>query len=125
MSSITSVPTRSRWKVIGLWTLKIALAFIFAGAAFKFSGAQPAVDEFAQIGFGQWFRYFTAGVELFGAVLLLVPRTAVYGAFLLTCVSIGAFFAQLLVLHQDVIHTIVFAAILGAIAWSKRDQILR
>jgi hypothetical protein len=31
--------------------------------------------------------------------------------------------AQLLVLHEDVIHAIVMAVILAAIAWTYRDQL--
>jgi putative oxidoreductase len=46
-----------------------------------------------------------------------------FGALLLTAVCIGAFFAQLFVLHEDVIHAIVMAAILAAIAWTYRDQL--
>jgi hypothetical protein len=41
---------------------------------------------------------------------------------LLTIVSVGAFLAQLLVLHEDIIHTIVMAVILGAIVWMHRNQ---
>jgi hypothetical protein len=47
-----------------------------------------------------------------------------FGATLLTCVSIGAFLTQLLILHVDVIHTLVFTAATGSIAWIKRKQIL-
>jgi hypothetical protein len=41
----------------------------------------------------------------------------------LTIVSIGAVAAQILVLHEDVIHAIVMALVLGAIAWAHRDQL--
>lgn len=112
------------WRVVGFWALKVLLALLFlAVASFKFSGAPAAVAEFQKIGFGQWFRYFTGGCELLGAVLLLIPRTTVYGAILLTCVSVGAFLAQLLVLHQDVVHTIVLIVAAGAIAWSQRRRV--
>jgi hypothetical protein len=42
---------------------------------------------------------------------------------MLTIVSVGAFLAQLLVLHEDIIHTIVMTLVLGAIVWTHRDQL--
>ena len=34
---------------------------------------------FDQVGVGQWFRYFTGLVEVFGALLVLIPKTAQAG----------------------------------------------
>ena len=109
----------ARLKTIGFWLLKILLAalFIFAGGA-KLAGLPAMVDVFERVGFGQWFRYFTALLELGGAALLLWPSTTAFGALVLAIVSVGAFLAQLLVLHEDIIHTIVMALILGAIVWT-------
>jgi hypothetical protein len=81
------------------------------------------IDVFERVGLGQWFRYFTALLELVGAALLLWPSTTAFGALVLTIVSAGAFLAQLLVLHEDVVHTIVMALILGAIVWTHREQL--
>jgi putative oxidoreductase len=112
-------------KTIGFWLLKVLLAalFIFTGGA-KLAGLPAMVDVFERVGFGQWLRYFTALLELGGAALLLWPSTTAVGALVLTIVSVGAFLAQLLVLHEDVVHTIVMALILGAIVWTHRDQLL-
>jgi uncharacterized membrane protein YphA (DoxX/SURF4 family) len=82
------------------------------------------VAEFDAVGLGQWFRYFTGALEITGAILLLTPRTTGFGALLLAAICVGAFFAQLFALHGDVIHTIVMAVILLAIAWTQRHQIL-
>lgn len=122
MSLSASAPA-SRWKPIAFWVLKIvfALAFIGAGCA-KLYGLPQMVAEFDTIGLGQWFRYFTAIMEIGGAILLLIPKTTFFGAVVLTAVCIGAFFAQIFFLHQDWIHTIVMAAVLAAIAWSQREQ---
>ena len=122
----TSNANRSiKAKTIGFWVLKIILGLMFfGGAVFKLTGAAAAVAEFDLVGLGQWFRYFTAACEITGAILLVWPRTTAYGALLLAAVCVGAFVAQLEMLHGDVIHTIVFTAILGAIAWVHRDQVL-
>jgi putative oxidoreductase len=111
-------------KTVGLWALKIAFAalFVLTGWA-KLYGVPPMIEIFEKVGLGQWFRYFTGVLELLGAALLLWPGTTAFGALLLTVVCIGAFFAQLFILHEDVIHAIVLGAILAAIVWTYRDQL--
>ena len=123
--SLTATAPTSRSKVVGFWILKIVfgLAFIGAGCA-KIYGPPAMVAEFDAVGLGQWFRYFTGALELIGAILLLTPRTTAFGALLLAGICGGAFFAQFFALHGDIVHTIVMAIILLAIAWTRRDQIL-
>ena len=82
------------------------------------------VAEFDAVGLGQWFRYVKGALEIIGAILLLVPKTTGFGALLLAAVCGGAFFAQLFALHGDIVHTIVMAIILLAIAWTERDRML-
>jgi uncharacterized membrane protein YphA (DoxX/SURF4 family) len=124
MPATTAPISVARLKTIGFWLLKILLAaiFIFAGGA-KLAGLPAMVDEFERVGLGQWFRYFTALLELGGAALLLWPSTTAFGALALATVSVGAFLAQLLVLHEDIVHAIVIALILGAIVWAHREQL--
>ena len=123
MSAITAHLSVARLKTIGFWALKLVLAalFVFAGGA-KLAGLPAMVEVFEHVGLGQWFRYFTGLLELGGAALLLWPATTALGALVLAIVSVGAAAAQILVLHEDVIHAIVMAIILGAIAWTHRDQ---
>ncbi len=124
--SMSSVAAKPRYKTIAFWALKIVLAALFVAAAgAKLAGVQQMVDEFNQIGLGQWFRYFTGATEALAGVLLLVPSTTVYAAAYLTLVCIGAIIAQAAVLHGDVIHAVVLAVILGLIAWKGRDEIFR
>jgi len=81
------------------------------------------VAEFNRVGLGQWFRYFTAFVEIAGGILLLWPGRAVYGALLLVGVCAGALLAQLFAIHQDLVHTIVIGGIPAAIAWAHHGQL--
>ena len=126
MSATSSaIPTarpisRSRANAFFILRLLLALAFIGAGC-FKLSGYPAAVAEFDQVGLGQGFRYFTAAIEMLGAVLLLIPRAILYGALLMGAVCAGAFLAQLTVLHGDVVHTLVLA-VFAAIAWTHRPR---
>ena len=54
---------------------------------------------FERIGLGQWFRYFTGGMQVLGGLLMCVPKTMVYGAAMLTCTMIGAVLVDLFVLR--------------------------
>src|SRR3984957_2427458 len=107
-----------------LWAAKIALASIFmATGASKILGVQQLVDGFALIGIGQWFRYFTGAIEVSGALLLLWPLTSAFGALILLAVSVGAFFVQLLIMHGDVVHTLVLVAVSGWLFWAGWDAL--
>lgn len=124
MAAATAHIGVARLKTIGFWLLKILLAalFLFTGGA-KLAGLPAMVEVFEHVGFGQWFRYVAGLLEVSGAALLLWPGTTALGALVLTLVSIGAAAAQILVLHEDVIHAIVMAIVLGAIAWAHRGQL--
>jgi uncharacterized membrane protein len=82
-----------------VWVLRVLLAvvFLFEGID-KFSERRLWVRIFEQIGFGQWFRYFTAVVEVAGALMLLIPRATLVGVGLLVCTMIGAALVHVLVI---------------------------
>ena len=107
-----------RIQLIALWVFKVilALAFLVFGS-FKLSGAPMMVHEFDVIGLGQWFRYFTGGIEVAGALLLLIPATWRLGTLAVLAVSCGAFATQAFVLHGDVIHTVVLIVLTGLMTW--------
>jgi len=124
MSATVSSSKQVSIKGAAFWAVKILLALkFFAFAGFKLSGQPMMVKEFGEVGLGQWLRYVTGLLEITGAVLLLWPGRTVFGAGLLACVCVGAFFAQLLAIHVDVIHTIVLTAIFASIAWFHRHQL--
>jgi len=81
---------------IATWTLSILLAFAFLGAGLAKVTAQPMmVQEFSLFGYPQWFMYVTGALELLGAILVLIPRTASIGAGVVVCIMIGALFSHL------------------------------
>ena len=97
------------------WLLKIVLALAFlAAAAGKLSSQPIMVAEFDKLGLGQGFRLVTGGVEILGALLLLVPRTSFWGALVLLGVCAGAFVAQIGPLHGDLVHVFLLAGLLAA-----------
>jgi uncharacterized membrane protein YphA (DoxX/SURF4 family) len=124
MSSHAISTKSTSLKTIGFWVVKIVLALLFlAAAGAKIAGAPMMVAEFGKVGLGQWLRYVTAFMEIAGAVLLLWPGRTAIGAALLACVCAGAFFAQLLAIHMDVVHTIVLGGVLLSIVWFNRGQL--
>ncbi|MGQ0716953.1 MAG: DoxX family protein [Pseudonocardiales bacterium] len=87
----------------------------------KLVGAQPMVELFNEIGIGQWFRYLTGGLEIVGAVALLIPRLVAHGALLLAGVMVGAVITDLL-LGVSPLSAAVLLVVSAIIAWGRRDR---
>ena len=78
------------------WFLQILVAgILFQTLFFKFSGAPESKFIFATLGVEPWGRIGAGIVELIAGVMLLVPRTAVYGAALANVAMLGAVGAHL------------------------------
>ena len=114
----------SRTVTVLTWVLRILVAGVFLpAAAMKLTGAPMMIAEFQQIGLGEWFRVFTGALELIGGVAVLLPAVSPLGAVLLLFVDAGACIAQVRVLHQDWIHTIVIGTLLAALIYLQRARI--
>ena len=113
---------RSRLVTGVLWTLQIASAamFLMAGAS-KLAGVPAMVQMFAAIGVGQWFRYVTGAIEVAGAVLLLVPSAAAYGALALAATMVGAILTHLFVVGGSPVVPLALLASTATIAWARRS----
>jgi putative oxidoreductase len=78
------------------WLLRIVVAVILLQTLFfKFSGAKESVYIFTTLGAEPWGRIGSGVVELIASILILVPRTAVFGAILALGTICGALFAHL------------------------------
>ena len=122
MTTTTAVPAVSgKGRLITLWTLSglIALAFISAGGA-KLAGASVMVEMFDKVGLGQWFRYFTGLLEVAGAIGLLIPRYAFYGAVLLAIVMVGAIIAHVAILGGSPAPAAALLVLSGIIAYLRK-----
>jgi putative oxidoreductase len=112
-----------------LWVLQgfLAALFLYFGVSKLSAHDVFWVDLFAKIGIGQWFRYFTGGLEVTCAGLLLIPKTSAIGAALLACAMVGAVLAHLFVLRDG--WACIFPGfpllILVAIAWQRLSFCLR
>jgi putative oxidoreductase len=106
-----------------LWVLQglLALVFLYFGATKFDPHVVFWIELFAKIGIGQWFRYFTGGLEVICGALLLIPKTSAIAAALLACNMAGAVFVHLFILRDG--YAAVFPGlpmlILIAIAWKR------
>jgi uncharacterized membrane protein YphA (DoxX/SURF4 family) len=117
---------QSRNATNALWVLRILAAAIFLIAGLlKLGGQSLMVQEFETVGVGQWLRYLTGLLEIIGGLAVLAPSFSALGAGLLLVIDVGAFIAQIAILHMDWIHPIIIGALLGALVYLQRDQIAR
>jgi len=113
--------TKRRALTAVLWALQIASAamFLFSGTL-KLTGAPMMVQLFAAIGLGQWFRYFTGGLEVISAVLLLVPSLARFGALALAVTMVGAILTHVFIVGGTPAVPIALLVATTTIAWARR-----
>lgn len=123
-----------RTKQLIFWGLRIIAALIMLQTLFyKFSGAEESVYIFSTLGMEPWGRIGTGVAELAASILLLIPRTTLFGALLGLGVMSGALFFHLTKLGIEVMcdhgqlfiyATIVFLCCL-VLCWSFRNQLLQ
>lgn len=127
MSASPANATHSRktatWQVVVLWVLQVLVAAAFLGAGFqKLIAAEPMVELFNTIGFGQWFMYLTGALEVIGAVALLIPRFIALGALLLVGVMAGAVITNLAI-GDNPVPAVVLLVVTAIITWARRDRL--
>lgn len=85
------------------WLLRITAAVIFLQTLFfKFTASEESVYIFSTLGMEPFGRIGSGVAELVAAILLLVPRTTVYGALLGLGIMAGAIASHLFVLGIEV-----------------------
>jgi uncharacterized membrane protein YphA (DoxX/SURF4 family) len=97
-SSVERTP--DRLDLIRTWVPRVAMSLFFLSF-----GSQKFTDTmwvriFQQIGFGDWFRYLTGTLQIAGALLLLIPATALIGVAVLAITMVGAMLAWIFFLSS-------------------------
>jgi uncharacterized membrane protein YphA (DoxX/SURF4 family) len=88
---------------LGIWALRILAALIMLQSLlFKFSAADESVYIFSKIGMEPWGRIGIGILELIAGILILIPRTSVFGALLAIPIMMGAIFFHLTTLGINV-----------------------
>lgn len=122
----------SQRTIIFHWVLRILAAVILLQTLFfKFSGAEESVYIFSRLGIEPWGRIGTGVIELVASILLLVPRTTVFGALLGLGVMSGALLFHLtqlgIVVRDDHGQLFIYALLVfiscAILAWSYRRQL--
>ena len=109
--------------------MQIPLAALFVMfAVAKLGGSPGMVQEFGQIGAGQWMRYLVGTTELAGAIGLFTPWLAGLAAAGLAAEMAGATIINATVLHNttygpNVWVTLVLCAVFVLLAYGRRQQI--
>lgn len=107
------------------WLLTIFLAFAFlAAGGVKLASRPGMVEEFAQIGFGQWLRYVTGILEVSGAIGLLIPSVRFWSALQIAAVMVGATVTNIWILHLPALAQLTASLLAAALvlAWLRRPQ---
>ena len=113
-------------KEIGTWILTALLVLMFANAGIrKFFENGGWTWMFRHVGFPDWFRIVIGVLETGAAALLLLPRTAAYGALIVIVIMLGAIgtnFAAHMPLKGLAPATVsmLVAAIVLAARWRQR-----
>jgi len=111
--TLDETPTRMERIGASIPRLALAVVFLLIGSS-KFGATSPWISMFERIGWGQWLRYLAGVMQLAGALLLLLPKTAAGGALLIACTMAGAVYFDLTRLQLGFAAVIPFA--LGALA---------
>lgn len=107
-----------------LWALQVALAAVFVGAGLAKLAADPAmVEMFSDIGAGQWLRSLVGGLEVAGAICLLVPLLAGRAAVALAVVMVGATITNLVILDDSPALPLALLLLTAGVAWVRRAQL--
>jgi len=92
-----------KYQTITAWIARILAAIIMLQTLFfKFTGAEESKFIFSQLGAEPWGRIGSGVIELIASILILIPRTSVYGALLGLGVMSGAIFSHLTILGIEV-----------------------
>ena len=105
------------------WVLQILMGalFLFAGAS-KLFGAPDMVSFFAEAGFGQWLRYALGAIEVGSSIALFMPRSAFYGAVVLSISLVGHIVIHALVLHRPAGFLFLLISVTLLIAFLRRSR---
>jgi uncharacterized membrane protein YphA (DoxX/SURF4 family) len=91
---------KGRIETLTKWLPRVAVAIAFLSIGYsKFESHSMWVRTFNEIGWGVWFRYFTGGVQIVGALLVLIPRACLLGVAVLASTMFGAALIWIFVLH--------------------------
>lgn len=114
---MTDIPENPRAFRIAGWILTgLVGAFLIFDTVIKLMVIQPVIDSMRKLGYPDHQAFGLGVMEAIIVILLLIPRTAVLGAVLLTGMLGGAAASHLRV-ESPLFSHILFGTYLGLMAW--------
>ena len=106
--------------VIRVLTALLAILFLIFGVS-KLMGLEMMVNNFIRWGYPSWFLYVVGGLEVLGAIGLMLPQFRRYAAMGLIALMLGAIFTHIKAGEMSqVINPLIHALIAGLIIyWDK------
>ncbi len=107
--------------------LRIIPAFILLQTLpFKLSGAEETVQLFTDLGAEPFGRYLSSLLELAAGIMLLIPKTAIKGAYLTIVLMAGALVSHITILgfegQRGALAVMAVIAIITSIGVIKTHQ---
>lgn len=123
-SSPAAGPARSPGTLVLLWLAKLLAAGILGYAAFlKLLSNQAEIDLFTQLGWEPHGRYLIGGLEILAALMIIVPQSTIYGAFLGLGIMLGAVIGHLTAFQLAGIQfALLVAAACVTVLYIRRDD---
>jgi uncharacterized membrane protein YphA (DoxX/SURF4 family) len=130
MTATTATPattTTSRATNIGLWTLQVLLAAVYAFSAFgKLTAEAQNVAGFAAMGLGNTGMYIIGALELVGAIAMFIPVLTGLAATCFVALMIGAVILTWAIGGGVLVAIPATVLVVAAIvAWGRRDSTRR
>jgi uncharacterized membrane protein YphA (DoxX/SURF4 family) len=103
------------------WIVQIIVAAILCYPAWgKLTSSTVEVELFTVLGMEPHGRYIIGLLESLAIILLMIPRSAVWGAFLALCIMSGAFLAHATKIgflgELTIVSSMLWVVILGSVA---------
>ena len=111
-SPAPEAPPRTTGITILLWGIKLITAgILFYASYLKMTDHQADIDLFTKLGMEPVGRYLIGGLEGLAALAILVPQSAIYGAFLGFGIMCGAIIGHLTQIGLNGIQYAIFVAL--------------
>ena len=115
-----------QFRSLAIWVLQFLLAALFAiQGIMKLTGSPAWISRFNAWGYPDHFYLVVGLAELLGAIVLLIPRLAKFGALMLIVVMGGAAGTHLTHHDPQVMTTLVLMALLAIVLYLRRSVAVR
>ena len=107
-----------------LWAFQAWAAFAFVVIGIAKFRSPFWFAAFTRWGYSDGFRMLIGALEFIGGLLIAFPRTAVYAAFLIDAIMIGAV-GTLLLNHGKLFAPIFWLVVVSIVGYARRKQAWR